>query len=192
MAMAPSCQFSQGNAVRSADLTPGRFVAGGAAGDRRAVESRCSDRSVGRRVDRAWANMVAMVLPRRLARFNRVVTNRVTGPLAGRLPGFGVIIHRGRRSGRVYRTPINIFRTSDGYVAALTYGVTDWARNVLAAGSCDLEIRGRRAPLTRPRLVHDPTRRDMPPVVRQLVGMIGVTDFLYLDTVPDADHVRRA
>jgi deazaflavin-dependent oxidoreductase (nitroreductase family) len=135
--------------------------------------------------------MVVMVLPRRLARFNRVVTNRVTGPLAGRLPGFGVIIHRGRRSGREYRTPINIFRTSDGYVAALTYGVTDWARNVLAAGGCELETRGRRVPLTRPRLVHDPTRRDMPPVVRQLVGMIGVTDFLYLRTAPDADNVDR-
>ncbi|MEU5790408.1 nitroreductase family deazaflavin-dependent oxidoreductase [Micromonospora purpureochromogenes] len=130
-----------------------------------------------------------MVLPRRLARFNRVVTNRVTGPLAGRLPGFGVIIHRGRRSGREYRTPINIFRTSDGYVAALTYGMTDWARNVLAAGGCDLEIRGRRVPLTAPRLVHDPTRRDMPPVVRQLVSMIGVTEFLHLRTVPRTQHV---
>ncbi|WP_231929401.1 nitroreductase family deazaflavin-dependent oxidoreductase [Micromonospora inositola] len=133
--------------------------------------------------------MVAMVLPRRLARFNRVVTNRVTGPLAGWLPGFGVIIHRGRRSGREYRTPINIFRTSDGYVAALTYGVTDWARNVLAAGGCELEIRGRRARLTSPRLVHDPTRRDMPPVVRQVVGMIGATDFIHLRSAPDADQV---
>ncbi|MEU4712062.1 nitroreductase family deazaflavin-dependent oxidoreductase [Micromonospora purpureochromogenes] len=130
-----------------------------------------------------------MVLPKRLARFNRVVTNRVTGPLAGRLPGFGVIIHRGRRSGREYRTPINIFRTSDGYVAALTYGMTDWARNVLAAGGGELETRGRRVPLTAPRLAHDPTRRDMPPVVRQLVGMIGVTEFLHLRTVPRADHV---
>ncbi|MFI6265316.1 nitroreductase family deazaflavin-dependent oxidoreductase [Micromonospora sp. NPDC051006] len=134
--------------------------------------------------------MVAMVLPRRLARFNRVVTNRVTGPLAGWLPGFAVVIHGGRRSGREYRPPINIFRTSDGYVAALTYGVTDWANNVLAAGGCALEIRGRQVPLTRPRLVHDPTRRDMPPVVRQLVGMIGVTDFLYLRTAPDADNVE--
>ncbi|WP_319463119.1 nitroreductase family deazaflavin-dependent oxidoreductase [Micromonospora sp. RTP1Z1] len=130
-----------------------------------------------------------MVLPRRLARFNRVATNRVTGPLAGWLPGFGVIIHRGRRSGREYRTPINIFRTSDGYVAALTYGITDWARNVLAADGCEVEILGRRVRLTRPRLVHDPTRRDMPPMVRQIVGVIGVTDFLYLSTVPQADHV---
>ena len=127
-----------------------------------------------------------MVLPKRLARFNRVVTNRVTGPLAGWLPGFGVIVHRGRRSGREYRTPINIFQTSDGYVAALTYGVTDWARNVMAAGGCELETRGRRVRLVGPRLVHDPTRRDMPPLVRQIVGMIGVTDFVYLRSVPDA------
>jgi deazaflavin-dependent oxidoreductase (nitroreductase family) len=131
-------------------------------------------------------NVVAMVLPKRLARFNRVVTNRVTGPLAGWLPGFGVIVHRGRRSGREYRTPINIFQTSDGYVAALTYGVTDWARNVMAAGGCELETRGRRVRLVGPRVVHDPTRRDMPAVVRQIVGMIGVTDFVYLRSVPDA------
>lgn len=132
--------------------------------------------------------MVPMVLPKRLARFNRVVTNRVARPLAGWLPGFGVVIHRGRRSGRQYRTPINIFRTSDGYVAALTYGLTDWVRNVLAAGGCELEIRGRRVSLTDPRLVHDPTRRDMPPVVRQVVGMIGVADFLHLRTVSDVRH----
>lgn len=121
-----------------------------------------------------------MVLPKRLARFNRVATNRVTGPLAGRLPGFGVVIHRGRRSGREYRTPVNAFRRPDGYVVALTYGVTDWARNVLAAGGCELETRGRRVRLTDPRLVQDPTRRDMPPLVRQLVGTLGVTEFLYL------------
>jgi deazaflavin-dependent oxidoreductase (nitroreductase family) len=127
-----------------------------------------------------------MVLPKRLARFNRVVTNRVARPLAGWLPGFGVVVHRGRRSGRQYRTPINIFRTSDGYVAALTYGITDWVRNVLAADGCELETQGRRVSLTDPRLVHDPSRRDMPPVVRQMVGVIGVTDFLHLRTTSDA------
>lgn len=129
--------------------------------------------------------MVAVVLPKRLARFNRVATNRITGPLAGWLPGFGVVVHRGRRSGRSYRTPINIFRTPDGYVAALTYGVTDWARNVMATGGCELETRRKRVRLTDPRLVHDPGRRDMPPVIRQLVGIIGVTDFLYLRRPPD-------
>jgi deazaflavin-dependent oxidoreductase (nitroreductase family) len=127
-----------------------------------------------------------VVLPRRLARFNRVVTNRIADPLAGWLPGFGVVVHRGRRSGRDYRTPINVFRTTEGYVAALTYGVTDWARNVLSAGGCELETRGRRVTLTDPRLVHDPSRHDMPPVVRQLLGGMGVRDFLYFRSVPKA------
>jgi deazaflavin-dependent oxidoreductase (nitroreductase family) len=129
---------------------------------------------------------VLVVLPRRLARFNRVVTNRITGPLAGWLPGFGVVVHRGRRSGNEYRTPINIFRTSDGYVAALTYGVTDWVRNVMTAGGCELRTRRRQVRLTDPRLVHDPPRNDMPPVVRQIVGAIGVADFLYFRITRDS------
>ena len=39
-----------------------------------------------------------------IGRFNRLATNRVTGLVAGRLPGFGIVTHRGRRSGRTYRT----------------------------------------------------------------------------------------
>jgi deazaflavin-dependent oxidoreductase (nitroreductase family) len=126
-----------------------------------------------------------MVIPKRVARVNRVVTNRVAGHVAGWLPGFGIVQHRGRRSGRPYRTPINVFRVSDGYVAALTYGTdTDWVKNVLAAGGCELEVRRRRVRLTDPRVVHDETRHDMPLGVRQLLAVLGVTDFLYLTVAP--------
>lgn len=125
-----------------------------------------------------------MVLSKTLARFNRVATNRVTGRIAGKAPGFGKIVHRGRRSGREYRTPVNVFRVPEGYVVALTYGAdTDWVRNVLAAGGCELETRGRHVKLTNPRIVHDEQRRAMPFPVRQILGQIGVTDFLYLDRV---------
>jgi deazaflavin-dependent oxidoreductase (nitroreductase family) len=98
-----------------------------------------------------------VVIPRRVARINRAATNRILGPLARVLPGLGVVIHRGRRSGREYRTPVNVFRTPDGYVIALTYGVGDWARNVLAAGGCDLEMRRHVVRLVDPRLVRDPS-----------------------------------
>jgi deazaflavin-dependent oxidoreductase (nitroreductase family) len=126
-----------------------------------------------------------MVIPKRVARVNRVVTNRVAGHVAGWLPGFGTVQHRGRRSGHPYRTPINVFRVSDGYVAALTYGTdTDWVKNGLAAGGCELEVRRRRVRLTDPRVVHDETRRDMPLGVRQLLAVLGVTDFLYLTVAP--------
>src|SRR4051812_50111715 len=77
-----------------------------------------------------------MPLPKRLARFNLHVTNRVLGPFARRLPGFAVVAHVGRRSGRVRQTPVNLFRDGDRYVIALTYGAdSQWVRNVLAAGA---------------------------------------------------------
>jgi hypothetical protein len=45
-----------------------------------------------------------------MAWFNSRVTNRVTRPLVCWLPGFGVVEHAGRRLGRRYRTPVNVFR----------------------------------------------------------------------------------
>lgn len=124
-----------------------------------------------------------MVLPKELARFNRVVTNRVLGTVAGRVPGFGHVHHEGRRSGRAYRTPVNVFRVDDGYVIPLTYGrETDWVKNVLAAGGCELETNGQRIRLTEPRIVHDEARNGVPPIVGQLLGLVGVTDFLYLSS----------
>ena len=72
-----------------------------------------------------------MPLPKRLAKFNRVVTNRVLGPFARYLPGFGIVSHVGRRSGRTYRTPVNLYKRGDGYVIALMYGAdSQWVRNV--------------------------------------------------------------
>lgn len=134
-----------------------------------------------------------MPLPRAVARFNRRITNRILGPLARYLPGFGVIVHVGRKSQRVYRTPVNVFRRRGGFLVALTYGPdSDWVHNVLANGGAILETRGRSIRLTRPRLVHDETRRDVPPLLR-LGGALGdVSDFLYLDTVglPEQRHTE--
>ena len=85
-----------------------------------------------------------MAIPRTVGRWNKVGLNRVTRRIAPWLPGFGVVVHRGRRSGRTYRTPVNVFPTGHGYRFALTYGAdTDWVKNVLAAGGCQLETRGR-------------------------------------------------
>jgi deazaflavin-dependent oxidoreductase (nitroreductase family) len=124
-----------------------------------------------------------MPAPRWVARFNRSVTNRLTGPLAPWLPGFGVVIHTGRRTGTRYRTPVNVFSGADGgFVIALTYGPeAEWVRNVLASGGCALQTRGRTVTLSRPRLVHDPRQRAVPPPVRVVLGLLHVSDFLRLE-----------
>jgi deazaflavin-dependent oxidoreductase (nitroreductase family) len=124
---------------------------------------------------------VSPVLGRRVAHFNRRVTNRITGPLAPWLPGSGVIVHVGRTSGREYRTPVNVFRDDGLLVVALTYGPgADWVRNVLAAGGCDLIALGKRHCMTAPELVHDETRRRVPLVVRLPLRALEVADFLVL------------
>src|SRR5262245_3636770 len=122
-----------------------------------------------------------MPLSRSVALFNRRVLNRFTGRLATRVPGFGVMVHSGRKTHRQYRTPVNVFRRSGNYVVALTYGPdTDWVRNVLASGECTLETRGRTIRLSRPRLFHDERRALMPPHVRLVLGLFHVFDFLEL------------
>ena len=128
-----------------------------------------------------------MPIPRMVGRWNKAGLNRVTKRVFPWLPGLGVVIHRGRRSGNVYQTPVNVFATEDGYVFALTYGPdTDWVKNVLASGGCELRTRGRVIRLTSPRLFHDEARRDIRPLERQALRVIGVADFLSLKTAPAA------
>ncbi len=123
------------------------------------------------------------MLGRGMARFNRQVLNRLTRPLARHLPGFGVIIHRGRRTDRLYKTPVNVFRHDGDYVVALTYGrESDWVKNVLAAGGCELITRGCRIPLVAPHIEHDESRRLVPAVIRSMLRLLRVADFLYLSS----------
>lgn len=123
-------------------------------------------------------------VPRVVARANRRALNRVMSRVAPHLPFFGLLTHVGRRSGRSYTIPINVFRDGErGFRIALTYGRdADWVRNVLAAGGCTLVTRRHRYELSDPRLVHDPDLTWAPAVVRQLLGLIRVPDSLLLTT----------
>src|SRR5947209_3839077 len=74
---------------------------------------------------------------------------RVFNPLALRFAGsrvmplYAVIRHRGRRSGRVYATPVAVTRRGDALVVPLPFGSSaDWCRNVVAAGECIVRWNG--------------------------------------------------
>jgi deazaflavin-dependent oxidoreductase (nitroreductase family) len=124
-------------------------------------------------------------IPRFVRRWNKVGLNRVTVHIAPWMPGLGVVVHRGRRSGHWYQTPVNVFPADDGYVIALTYGPdTDWVKNVLAAEACELRTRGRAVRLVSPQVFHDDSRRHVRPIERQVLRVIGVADFLSVKTAP--------
>jgi deazaflavin-dependent oxidoreductase (nitroreductase family) len=129
-----------------------------------------------------------MPLPDRMRHVNKVALNKVTRQLAPWLPGLGVVVHRGRTSGRQYRTPVNVFPRPGGrYVLALTYRPdADWVKNVMAAGGCELLTRGTHIELTLPRLFHDEARSEIRVVERAILGLLHVYDFLELRAVPDA------
>ena len=139
-----------------------------------------------------WLEERPVPLPGWLARANRHATNRVLGPLARYLPGFGVVVHTGRKTRREYRTPVNVFPRHGGYVIALTYGPeSEWVRNVLAGGGCTLETLGRTSRLTQPRLFHDERRQAMPLPVRFILGILSVADFLELQRDAGAAEAPR-
>jgi deazaflavin-dependent oxidoreductase (nitroreductase family) len=122
-----------------------------------------------------------MPIPKAVGRWNKAGLNRVTRHIAPWAPGFGLLVHRGRRSGRRYETPVNVFTANSAYIFALTYGPdTDWVKNVLAAGGCELRTRGQTIRLSAPRLFHDESRSSIRPLERQVLRVIGAADFLAL------------
>jgi deazaflavin-dependent oxidoreductase (nitroreductase family) len=134
-----------------------------------------------------WRTLKVMPLPRAVARFNLIFTNPILRHIAWWAPGFAVLTHVGRKSGRVRRTPVNIFAHGREYVIALTYGRdSEWVKNVQAAGGCLIQTRGRHIRLVHPRVVHDPSHRMMPAPVRAVLRLIGVSDFLVLEPATGA------
>jgi hypothetical protein len=76
---------------------------------------------------------------------------------------------------------VNVFRTDHGFLVALTYGRTDWLRNVLAAKGCELEHRGRVYRLTAPRVVgRVEAGAAIPSLVRFALDLIRVEEFVHL------------
>lgn len=123
-------------------------------------------------------------IPRWVARANKAGLNHVTRRIAPWAPTFGLVVHTGRRSGRTYETPVMVFPAPDGYVIALTYGPdTDWVKNVLAAGGCQLRTGGRTVTMGSPTIYRDEARAGIRPFQRRILTLLGVADFLSLTTV---------
>lgn len=124
-------------------------------------------------------------------RFRRVVNrhiNPITRPVARRLPSFAILTHTGRKTGRRYQTPINVFKGDEHYLFFLTYGSdVQWVKNVLATGSASIETRGRVVELVEPELITDPKLGPAPPLVRFVEGRLaGATQYVRMRAAASA------
>jgi len=81
-----------------------------------------------------------MVVPPWLERIQIKYMNPVIRPLARRLPTFGIVKHRGRKSGTPYEAIVSPYRKGDVLAIGLIHGKTNWVKNVLAAGEADVHL----------------------------------------------------
>jgi deazaflavin-dependent oxidoreductase (nitroreductase family) len=116
--------------------------------------------------------------------------NPLVGTLAGRrfVPLIARIHHVGRRSGKPYKTPTGAGLVGNTIVIPLSFGnVSDWARNVRAAGQCTVQLGGKSHHATQPQFVD---AADAKPVVnrafnainRSAFRLFGIRQYLFLRT----------
>jgi deazaflavin-dependent oxidoreductase (nitroreductase family) len=116
---------------------------------------------------------VPVVLSRRVARFNRRFNNPVQLTYAWLLPPWVVICHRGRRSGRRYRTPVNAYKHGRTLAVVILYGEdSDWVKNVLAGGG-DVVRAGRTYELLSARVADPASAGEVSPAARALGRISG-------------------
>jgi deazaflavin-dependent oxidoreductase (nitroreductase family) len=114
-------------------------------------------------------------------KFNRAIFNRFTLTFAGKHV-FAIVEHRGRRTSRLYRTPVVAVPVQDGFVIPLTYGIdTDWYLNIREAGSCTLMLGGQHYQVHGPRVL-TPVEAlpHFKPFVRWLLKVNHVARYLHL------------
>jgi len=104
-----------------------------------------------------------MRVPRAVAKFNRRITNPLAVRFGGWAPLNGTLEHVGRKSGKTYQTPLNIFETADGFVVPIGYGLeSHWVQNALAGGPLTVRKAGRTIPVVDARIV---SKADAEPLV---------------------------
>ena len=123
---------------------------------------------------------------RRHPRFGTRWVNRVIDPwlvrqgLVDKSEGeLGLIEHVGRKTGIVRVSPVHPVRTANGFRIVVPLGLeSQWARNVLTAGRCRLQVGDIVYELDEPMLVSPLLVDDIPLPARRLMVGLG---FQYLD-----------
>ena len=64
-------------------------------------------------------------------------------PIFRRTGAFPIITQRGRRTGKVISTPINVVEVGGTRYLVSPRGETGWSRNLRAVGDCSLRVKGR-------------------------------------------------
>ena len=146
-----------------------------------------------------------MRVPRAVAKFNRRITNPLAVRFGGWAPLNGTLEHVGRKSGKTYQTPLNIFETADGLLShrirprialgAKRFG--RWSADGPQGGTNDSRRRCAHRQQGGCRAARDPWADDVPTASLQRSGvgthrtLAGLGDREHLGTRQPGEHVGR-
>jgi hypothetical protein len=122
---------------------------------------------------------------RRNPRVGAAFVNSVVNPglirrglAGGAASEIGTLEHVGRRSGTRRLTPVHPEPTLEGFRVVVPLGrQSEWARNVLSAGHCRLQLHGLVYDLDEPAMIPASEVGDLPRIVRGVMAALG---FQYL------------
>ena len=128
-----------------------------------------------------------MPIPTVITGFNKRYLNKAMAHLAGH-GDFVELEHVGRRSGRVFHTPMMAFRHGEVVTFALTYGrEVDWLKNVRAAGGGRLHLGRALLSLGAPvDLSREAGLARMPLAPRVILPIISGDDFIELPVLAES------
>jgi deazaflavin-dependent oxidoreductase (nitroreductase family) len=125
---------------------------------------------------------------RRVVRFLARLINPLTLLIAGRrwMPIVGVLRHRGRKSGRIYATPLGMRPLGDSFVMPRTFSENAaWFLNVKAAGWCVVTYKGRDYTLIDPQVIDYAAAAPAFPGYELLqFRLVGITEYLRMRRAP--------
>ncbi len=130
---------------------------------------------------------------RRAVRFAARLVNPIILLIAGRwwMPVVGILRHQGRRSGRMYATPIGMRPLGDSFVIPRTFSDNAaWYLNIKAAGGATVKYLGRNYELVDPQVVDYATAKPAFPRYELLqFRLIGINEYLRL-RIADVNHAH--
>jgi deazaflavin-dependent oxidoreductase (nitroreductase family) len=130
-------------------------------------------------------------------RFAAWLINPLILLVAGRrwMPVLGVLRHLGRKSGRLYSTPLGMRPLGDTFVMPRTFGENAaWYLNVRSAGWCVVKYKGRDYTLIDPQVIdYAAAAAAFPRYERLQFRLVGINEYLRLRQAPRGwAHLDRA
>lgn len=98
------------------------------------------------------------------------------------LPLYAVLEHRGRRSGKLYHTPVVVRQSGEAFIVPMPWSEgTDWYRNVKAAGECVVRWKGQDYLMAEPEVMSAAAAQgSFSAFQRALIARFKITHYLHL------------